>query len=67
MPMQLTMYSIPEAAGMLGMAKGYLSTYCSEREIGTKKGRDRWLTEAEIEKIRNRKMGRPKKNSQIGA
>ena len=65
MPIQITLYTIEEAAPMVRMKVVSLASYCSRLKIGEKYGRSRLLRPADIERINSRSMGRPKKNSQI--
>lgn len=64
-------FTIPEAADLLELDPGYLSSYCSQRNIGKKRGRDRWLSDEDLLRVKNRpkrgQRGKSKKSLQNSA
>jgi hypothetical protein len=65
MPIEFKFFSIAEAAKQLGRQPAALSSYCSRLNIGQKFGHSRMLTPADIDRLKQIKMGRPKKNPQL--
>ena len=65
MPIQFRFYTVPEVAKDLGIDAQALSEYCSRRKIGQKMGHSRLLSDSDVQRIKDRPKGRPKKNSQI--
>lgn len=58
-----TLLTTKQAAELLGLTPGTVRVYCRRYDVGTKRGRDLWLTPADVETLRNRRtvMGRPRK------
>ena len=58
------LFTTSEVANLLGVTPGRVRQICLELELGTKSGRDRFLTTEEIETMRGhqRPAGRPKNN-----
>ena len=67
MPIEFKFYTIPEVAKQVGLSAACLSAYCSQRKIGQKMGHSRLLSESDVERIKSRPRGRPKKNSKISS
>lgn len=54
-------HTTTEAAAELGVTRERIYALIRSRRVGTKAGRDWLLTRAEIETLRDRRPGRPKK------
>jgi hypothetical protein len=57
--MQPKLYTSKEVADQLGVSHPLVRKIACRDNIGTKIGRDRLFTEADVERIRNRPLGKP--------
>tara|TARA_R100000808_G_scaffold17862_1_gene39304 strand:+ start:44948 stop:45130 length:183 start_codon:yes stop_codon:yes gene_type:complete len=45
-------HTVKEVAGILGVTDSYIRRLCLENKLGTRKGRDRLLTNDDIQQLR---------------